>query len=113
MDRKELLYSEYIKNEGDLRYILNLPEDSMLSHAHFLALTDYLKKLQENKIIKYKYEDDFFEIETLKYTIKLIILHSSDYCFYTKNKKTGKSGNYTRKLKFEAVKNALEKYILV
>ena len=113
MEQKESLYSEYIKNESDLRYILNLPEDSMLRHGHFLALTDHLKKLQENKIIKYKYEGDLFEIKSLKYTIKLIILHSSDYCFYTKNTKTGKTGNYTRKLKFDAVKNALEKYILV
>ncbi|MCY7779007.1 hypothetical protein MOC08_00975 [Bacillus haynesii] len=111
MERKEVRYSEFIIDKDMLQYILNLPKDLELKHMHFLALTDHLKKLQDDNIIKFKYENDFFEIKTEKYIISLIILDSSDYCFYTINKTTGKKGNYTRKLKFEAVKNSLEKYI--
>ena len=37
MDLGESLYSEYIKDEIELRYLLNLPEDSILRHGHFIS----------------------------------------------------------------------------
>ncbi|QFG00441.1 hypothetical protein PB01_17435 [Psychrobacillus glaciei] len=87
-----------------------LSEEGLSIQYDFLEM--YLNMLTEQPDYGIIFKDErTYTIETPKYIVRVAILDSSDYCFYTINKKTEQLGNYSRALGYNAFCNKLEKFI--
>lgn len=74
----------------------------------------YLKFLDiKGDIENFSLEENQFEINTPRYAIYILVLHSGDVFQYTINKKTSYKANYDKRmgLDSEAVLKMIEKFI--
>ena len=104
-------YSEFIKDEYELEFILGLEEE--LERVNLLL--DILKNHLEHKksmgdILNYSIQENKLEIDAPRYTIFLLVLHNGDVCQYTNNKKNKTNANYSRRMTYQSALDTLDKY---
>lgn len=105
-------YSEFIKDERELEFVLSMEEETKRVGQVIATLEKYLELRKAiGEVEKFSIEENRFEIVTPRYNIYLLVLHNGDVCQYTINKKTNKSANYSRRMFFESVLDTLNKYI--
>ncbi|WP_342598809.1 hypothetical protein MHB48_15235 [Psychrobacillus sp. FSL H8-0483] len=106
-------YSEFIKDEYELSFVLALEDDELLFDTNLTTLKNHLSSLKNKGFIeKFSHEDNRFHVITEKYLINLKVLHNGDVCQYTINKKTQNKGNYSRRMFPEAIINTFNKFVL-
>ncbi len=105
-------YSEFIKDDKELKLMLGLSGDSEHVNNVLHALENHL---QINKVSgdleNFIIEENRLEIETSRYTIYMLVLHNGDVCQYTVNKRTKKSANYSRRMSFISVIETLDNFL--
>ena len=105
-------YSEFIKSEKELKLMLGLSGDSEHVNNVLHALENYL---QINKVSgdleNFNIKENRLEIETSRYIIYMLVLHNGDVCQYTVNKRTKKSANYSRRMRFTSVIDTLNNFL--
>ncbi|MFB5088638.1 hypothetical protein PGC35_15760 [Psychrobacillus sp. PGGUH221] len=105
-------YSEFIKDERELEFVLGMEEETERVNQVMSALKKYLEiKQTTGSIETFSTEENRFEIVTSRYNIYLLVLHNGDVCQYTINKKIKKPANYSRRMYFESVLDTLNKFI--
>lgn len=106
-------YSEFIKDEYELSFVLALEDEELLFNTNLTTLKNHLSSLENKGFIeKFSHEDNRFHVITEKYLINLMVLHNGDVCQYTVNKKTNNKANYSRRMFTEAVISTFNKYVL-
>lgn len=109
-----MLIEEYVKNEKDKNMLLTATtlseEDLSIQYTLLEIYLNTLTKLYDFEIILK--DKRTYKLDTSKYVVRVAILDSGDYCFYTINKRTNQKGNYRRALSFRAFKFSLEKFVL-
>lgn len=104
-------YSEFIKDEHELEFVLALEEELTRVNQLLFALEKYLEdKKTKGDVLNYSIVENRLEIDAPRYTIFLLVLHNGDVCQYTVNKKNKTKANYSRRMYFESVLSALNKY---
>lgn len=105
-------YSEFIKDEKKLQSILHHDEVTSRISQILYVLKYYLENYKITDEIKnYSIKGNRIEVDTEKYIICMLVLHTGDVCQYTINKKTKHKGNYNRRMNPVAVMETLNKYI--
>lgn len=108
------LYSEFIKDEYKLEFVLSLEEEPRIVSQILSTLEKHLKFLvKKGEVETFSLKENRFEIDTQRYVIYILVLHSGDVYLYTMNKKTNYKANYDKRmgLDSEAVLNMVEKFI--
>jgi len=104
-------YSEFIKDDRELQFVLALEEDSQVN----LILHSLENHLQMNKVSgnveNFTIDGNRLEIETSRYNIFLLVLHNGDVCQYTINKRTKKPANYSRRMSYFSAIETLNDFI--
>ena len=105
-------YSEFIKDERELEFVLMLEEDSTRVNQVLYTLKKYLElKKTIGEVLNYSIENNRLEIDAPRYTIFMLVTHTGDVCQYTINKKNKTKANYSRRMIFESVLDTLDKYL--
>jgi len=104
-------YSEFIKDDRELKFVLSLKEDENVGHVlHALNHHLQMNKVSGN-VENFTIDGNRLEIETSRYNIFMLVLHNGDVCQYTINKRTKKPANYTRRMSFFSTLETLNNYI--
>ena len=105
-------YSEFIKDERELEFVLGMEEETKRVSQVLATLTKYLEiRKAIGEVKDFSIEGNRFEIETERYFIFILVLHNADVCQYTINKKTNTKANYSRRMYFESIIDTLDKFI--
>ncbi|MFJ8063313.1 hypothetical protein ACIQYS_01595 [Psychrobacillus sp. NPDC096426] len=105
-------YSEFIKDERELEFVLMLDEESTRVDQVLYTLKKYLEiKKSIGDILNYSIQENRLEIDAPRYTIFALVLHTGDVCQYTINKKNKTKANYSRRMIFESVLDTIDKYL--
>lgn len=102
-------YSEFIKDEYKLEFVLGLDEESIKVNQVMQYLRKYLElEKSRGNVRNYSIQENRLEIDAPRYTIFLLVLHSGDVCQYTINKKNKTKGNYSRRMTFQSALDTLD-----
>lgn len=105
-------YGEFIKDDNELKFVLGTEKDP---EKVVLVLQFLQNHLQLNKTLgnveNFSIEENRIEIETSRYTIYMLVLHSGDVSQYTINKRTNKPANYSRRMFFNSALDTLDNYL--
>ena len=107
-------YSEFIKDDYKMQFVLSLEEEKEIVSRIINIIKNYLEALkQEDKIETYSLVGNRFEIKAHKYDIYVLVLHCGDVYQYTINKRTKKKANYDKRMGIDplAVKGMLNSFI--
>lgn len=105
-------YSEFIKDNGELEFVIGMKDDTERVNQVLSVLKKYLEfKKAVGDVESFSIDENRIEIDSLRYNINMLVLHNGDVSQYTINKKTKMRANYSRRMIFESVLDTLEKYI--
>ncbi|MEK5208125.1 hypothetical protein [Psychrobacillus sp. FSL H8-0510] len=112
MNIKREDYSEFIKDERELEFVLMLEEDPTRVNQVLYTLKKYLElKKTIGEVLNYTIQENRFEIDAPRYAIFMLVTHTGDVCQYTINKKNKTKANYSRRMIFESVLDTVDKYL--
>ncbi|MEK5215258.1 hypothetical protein [Psychrobacillus sp. FSL H8-0487] len=93
------IYREFIKDEYKLQFYLGEDEEPEIVSQILSIIIRYLKSLdEEGDIENFSFEGNRFEINTPRYLIYILVIHSGDVFRYTLNKKTNRKVNYDKRM---------------